>query len=161
MKCSCRLCATVYHPTVPEGVALDVHMHMISEGAGLTLHVCVDASHLVQFIVELEGGNDSSVDLTGDAGVVGRWLVEGDNNAPELKMDMKGVMYAATTVSLNKTDDKKPACKGHTAARISLSNTLLYAPLTSTIQFRKRVTAVKAPFTSPQIETPKLYKNPE
>jgi hypothetical protein len=52
----------------------------------------------MQFIVELEGGNDSSVDLTGDAGVVGRWLVEGDDSNPELRMDLKGVVYAATTV---------------------------------------------------------------
>ena len=55
--------------------------------------------HFAQFIVELEGGNDSSMDLTGDAGVVGRWLVEGDDSNPELKMDLKGVVYAATTVS--------------------------------------------------------------
>ena len=54
----------------------------------------------MQFIVELEGGNDSSVDLAGDAGVVGRWLVEGDDSNPELRMDLKGVVYAATTVSL-------------------------------------------------------------
>ncbi|CAL8468020.1 g7559 [Coccomyxa elongata] len=53
---------------------------------------------LTKFIVELEGGNDSSVDLAGDAGVVGRWLVEGDDKTPELKMDLKGVVYAATTV---------------------------------------------------------------
>ena len=52
----------------------------------------------LQFIVELEGGNDSSVDLTGDAGVVGRWLVDGDDSNPELRMDLKGVVYAATIV---------------------------------------------------------------
>lgn len=51
--------------------------------------------------MELESGNDSSVDLTGDAGVVGRWLVEGSEKNPELKMDLKGVVYAATTVSFH------------------------------------------------------------
>lgn len=64
------------------------------------LHACLHAFRLMQFIVELEGGNDSSVDLAGDAGVVGRWLVEGDAKNPELRMDLKGVVYAATTVSL-------------------------------------------------------------
>lgn len=52
-----------------------------------------------QFIVELEAGNDSAMDLAGDAGVVGRWLVEGDDKDVLLKMDLKGVVYAATTVS--------------------------------------------------------------
>jgi hypothetical protein len=53
-----------------------------------------------QFIVELETGNDNTTDLTGDAGVVGRWLVEGDEKEPLLKMDLKGIVYTATTASI-------------------------------------------------------------
>ncbi len=82
----------------------------------------------MQFIVELEGGNDSSVDLAGDAGVVGRWLVEGDDNTPELKMDLKGVVYAATTVGPSKSDNKKPSCKGQTAGRSRVSITCSIRP---------------------------------
>jgi hypothetical protein len=51
--------------------------------------------------VELETGNDSSTDLAGDAGVVGRWLVQQGAEAgaqPELQLDLKGVLYQASVV---------------------------------------------------------------
>lgn len=49
--------------------------------------------------MELQCGNEAeAVDLSGDAGVVGRWLVQGDDEHPELCMDLKGVLFSATTV---------------------------------------------------------------
>lgn len=44
------------------------------------------------------GGEAEAVDLSGDAGVVGRWLVQGDEDSPQLCMDLKGVLFSATTV---------------------------------------------------------------
>ena len=53
--------------------------------------------------MELETGNDSSTDLAGDAGVVGRWLVQQrqaeGNGAQALQLDLKGVLYQASVVS--------------------------------------------------------------
>jgi hypothetical protein len=49
--------------------------------------------------MELQCGNEiEAVDLSGDAGVVGRWLVQGDEEHPELSMDLKGVILSATMV---------------------------------------------------------------
>lgn len=49
--------------------------------------------------MELQCGNDlEAVDLSGDAGVVGRWLVQGDEEHPKLCMDLKGVILSATMV---------------------------------------------------------------
>ena len=49
--------------------------------------------------MELQCGNDlEAVDLSGDAGVVGRWLIQGDKEQPELCMDLKGVILSATMV---------------------------------------------------------------
>ncbi len=49
--------------------------------------------------MELQCGNEAeAVDLSGDAGVVGRWLVQGDDEHPELCMDLKGVLFSATAV---------------------------------------------------------------
>ena len=45
----------------------------------------------LQIIMELQSGSDAeAVDLSGDAGVVGRWLVQGSPDSPELLMDLKG-----------------------------------------------------------------------
>ena len=53
----------------------------------------------MQVIMELQCGSEAeAVDLSGDAGVVGRWLVQGDDEHPELRMDLKGVLFSATTV---------------------------------------------------------------
>lgn len=49
--------------------------------------------------MELQGGGEAeAVDLSGDAGVVGRWLVQGDEDNLQLCMDLKGVLFSATTV---------------------------------------------------------------
>lgn len=54
----------------------------------------------MQFIVELEPDPHGSTDLTGDAGVVGRWLVEGDaTDGQELQLDLKGILYTVDMVS--------------------------------------------------------------
>lgn len=54
----------------------------------------------LQVVVELQCGSEAeAVDLSGDAGVVGRWLVQGDDkDKPQLCMDLKGVLFFATTV---------------------------------------------------------------
>ena len=59
-----------------------------------------------QVIVELEGGEGSATDMAGDAGVVGRWLVQpGAGGAqPQLQLDLKGVLYNASLVG-------PPACR--------------------------------------------------
>ena len=61
------------------------------------------SSHMLslplQIIMELQSGNEAgAVDLSGDAGVVGRWLVQGSTDNPELLMDLKGVLFSATPV---------------------------------------------------------------
>ena len=49
--------------------------------------------------MELEGGEGSATDMAGDAGVVGRWLVQHSGGAqPQLQLDLKGVLYNATLV---------------------------------------------------------------
>jgi hypothetical protein len=51
---------------------------------------------LTQVVVELEGGEGGPADMAGDAGVVGRWLVQGGGGAqPQLQLDLKGVLYNA------------------------------------------------------------------
>lgn len=59
-----------------------------------------------QVIVELEGGEGSATDMAGDAGVVGRWLVQrgGGGAQPQLQLDLKGVLYNAALVG-------SPACR--------------------------------------------------
>ena len=53
----------------------------------------------LQVVMELQSGSEAeAVDLSGDAGVVGRWLVQGSTNSPELLMDLKGVLFSATPV---------------------------------------------------------------
>lgn len=53
----------------------------------------------LQVVMELQSGSDAeAVDLSGDAGVVGRWLVQGSTDSPELLMDLKGVLFSATPV---------------------------------------------------------------
>ena len=53
----------------------------------------------LQVIMELQSGSEAeAVDLSGDAGVVGRWLVQGSTDSPELLMDLKGVLFSATPV---------------------------------------------------------------
>ena len=53
----------------------------------------------LQVIMELQSGSDAeAVDLSGDAGVVGRCLVQGSTDSPELLMDLKGVLFSATPV---------------------------------------------------------------
>ena len=60
---------------------------------------CLSACLCLQIIMELQcGGEAEAVDLSGDAGVVGRWLVQGDEDNPQLCMDLKGVLFSATTV---------------------------------------------------------------
>lgn len=55
---------------------------------------------MLQFIVELEPDPYGSTDLTGDAGVVGRWLVDGDAaGGQELRLDLKGILYTVSVVS--------------------------------------------------------------
>ncbi|KAK9835123.1 hypothetical protein WJX81_000027 [Elliptochloris bilobata] len=50
-------------------------------------------------IVELEGGEGGATDMAGDAGVVGRWLVQDSGGAqPQLQLDLKGVLYNASLV---------------------------------------------------------------
>ena len=59
----------------------------------------VIARMCLQVIMELQcDGEAEAVDLSGDAGVVGRWLVQGDEDHPQLCMDLKGVLFSATTV---------------------------------------------------------------
>ncbi|KAK9806627.1 hypothetical protein WJX73_001806 [Symbiochloris irregularis] len=51
-----------------------------------------------KYIVELEPTGDGADDLTGDAGAVGRVLVAGKGEEAELRLDLKGVVYAAALV---------------------------------------------------------------
>ncbi len=62
------------------------------------------------------GGEAEAVDLSGDAGVVGRWLVQGDEDNPQLCMDLKGVLFSATTVRLFAC--RLPGCGCFTACAV-------------------------------------------
>ena len=64
--------------------------------------------------MELQCGSEAeAVDLSGDAGVVGRWLVQGDDDSPQLYMDLKGVLFSATTVR------SLPCCLDCSACRLA------------------------------------------
>eukprot|EP00803_Ostreobium_quekettii_P008069 evm.model.scf_392.9 EVM.evm.TU.scf_392.9 scf_392:58316-60022(-) len=49
-------------------------------------------------LVELTGGDGPATDLSGDVGVVGRWIVHGQPGNKGLKLDLKGIVYGATIV---------------------------------------------------------------